>query len=488
MNSKINKYSLLLLFPALLFFSCAQEDMPGEAGGADDSRIVFRVSMAEEGSRATATTVTDINKSGFYVTAFCPEANVAGTLNPYFAEQEAKLLDTKSGYFGMFDEQSSEPEQWGWPSSRHSKEGRLKFFAFYPSCQELRQNAGVNSDYFRLENQSTKNGSAVTYNYQIKKFKVNNDITNHIDFVTATAEGTKLANATTGVKLAFEHQLSRIALKAWGNTPNDIEIAGVRIGWVITESDFNFAATYKNYKPGEDNTTHGDWVGTQTKECLEYIFQKGDVVVNIGNGNHTSSDDAASIMGKGELATVIPADYKGWNKGSDAPNKNKGIYFSVLLRVKENTEKKTLVYPYVIGGNISSTLPVDAMNVVFLSVKSDTGEVVNRVYRNKDSRKYYIDPGFETEYNLPEGEEIRNYGWAAIPLEDKRCKPGYHYTYTLDYSQGVGVHDPTDPLPGTPIIYKILVGVTEGQQTWPQVVDNFTSGGEMDITDDIIVE
>lgn len=172
MNSKINKYSLLLLFPALLFFSCAQEDMPGEAGGADDSRIVFRVSMAEEGSRATATTVTDINESGFYVTAFCPEANVTGTFNPYFAEQEAKLLDTKNGYFGMFDEQSSEPEQWGWPSSRHSKEGRLKFFAFYPSCQELRQNAGVNSDYFRLENQSTKNGSAVTYNYQIKNSRL----------------------------------------------------------------------------------------------------------------------------------------------------------------------------------------------------------------------------------------------------------------------------------------------------------------------------
>lgn len=102
--------------------------------------------------------------------------------------------------------------------------------------------SGSTSDEdFVLTNHSSKNGSTITYDYRIGPFKLSHDISRHIDFVTAMTEGTSRAHSETGVTLAFEHQLSRIDLKAWGNTVNEIEIAGVRLGGVITESDFNFA-------------------------------------------------------------------------------------------------------------------------------------------------------------------------------------------------------------------------------------------------------
>lgn len=470
-----------------MLLSCSQDEPQGAGAEADNSRIVFRTSLPETDSRSNdnITVSENLYNDGFHVTAFCPENEVNGTFNPYIAEQSATPLENMPGYFGITDDQSS--EQCAWPTSRHGKEGRLKFFVFYPSRDAMRQRAGVDSGYFGLENKSTKNGSTITYDYRMKKFKVNSDITRHIDFVATTTEGSKLKNSEKGVNLAFEHQMSRIVLKAWGDTQNDIEIAGVRIGNTLIESDFNFAATPTNYKQGEDNTSTGNWIAPQAKGCVEYIFREGDDVVKIGRGKHRSSTDAISIMGNAKWAMLIPADFNGWNHKTN----DKGCYFSVLLRVKENDESNTLVYPYVIGGSFNSTVSTDAMNVVFLSVNSKTGKVVKRLYRNKENQKYYTDPDLTDVYNVPQGEEVRNYGWAAVPLNPKttyRWKAGYQYTYALDYSKGVGVQDPTDPYPGDPIISKILVGVTENEQTWPMVVDNFSQGGEMDITDDIIVE
>lgn len=439
MNHNRYSYYLLLLLPALLFFSCSQEEMPWEDGTAEDSGIIFRVSMSETESRSSVTTnAGSLLQDGFHVTAFCPEedASAGNALDMYLSELPATPLEDKPGYFGLFDQTS---EQCVWPSARHDKEGRLKFFAFYPSSEAMRQSAEANSSYFGLENKSTKSGSTVTYDYRMKKFKIHSDITRHIDFVTATAEGTKLANGDAGLNLGFEHQLSRIVLKAWGKTSNDIEIAGIRIGHTLIESDFNFVGTPINYKPGEDNTTTGRWVAPQVKGCVEYIFHEGDDVVRIGRGTHASAADAASIMGNAGWAMLIPADYGGWNHKTN----DQGFYFSVLLRVKENDESNTLVYPYVIGGWLDSTTSTDAMNVVFLSVKSTTGKVVKRLYRNPDNQKYYTDPGLTDLYNVPQGEEVRNYGWAAVPLYNPntnyRWKAGYQYTYTLNYSAGVGV-------------------------------------------------
>lgn len=480
-------YRLLLMLPALWLVSCAQEDLLVASEGAYEGKILFHVSMTDDQSRSTATTVTNNLTGGFHISAFCPEedASAGNALDPYFEEQYATPLEDKPGYFGVPDESS---ELFTWPSIRHGKKGQLKFFALYPSREALRQGAEVGEDHFILNNSSKKQGTTVTYDYRLNKFKIHKEIPRHIDFVTATTEGSAKDNDATGVSLDFEHQLSRVALNAWGNTTNDIEIVGVRIGRAITESNYIFTTKPTHYAQG-DNTANGNWVAPHTKGCVEYIFREGDVVVKVGNGNHTSAATATSIMGNGGWAMLIPTDNIGWNNASNAnQNQKQGLYFSVLLRVKENNTENTMVYPYVAGGQMSNTPGdlTDAMTVVYFSIKTATGEIMKRVYRNNDDKKFYTDPGFTELYDLPETEDIRNYGWAAIPLTDYRWKPGYQYTYTLNYTDGVGVHDPDDPHPGQPIISKVSVGVTEGKNTWP-CVNNFTIG-ETVVIPDVTIE
>lgn len=93
--------------------------------------------------------------------------------------------------------------------------------------------------------------------------------------MTATAEGSRRADGETGTPLAFEHQLSRIVLQAWGNTTNDIEIAGVRVGGAVIECDFNFAGTPNNLAQG-DATINGNWItpSNPVRGCVEYISAK----------------------------------------------------------------------------------------------------------------------------------------------------------------------------------------------------------------------
>lgn len=153
-----------------------------------------------------------------------------------------------------------------------------------------------------------------------------------------------------------------------------------------------------------------------------------------------------------------------------------------------------MVYPYVLDGTLSGKVMTDAMTVVYLSVDKTTGKVIQRVYRNEDDKKYYTDPDFNDAYTCPESAEIRHYGWAAIPLppintaSGIRWKPGYQYTYTLNYSNGVGVQDPADPFPGEPIISKVMVEVSEEkEEPWPRV-NNFEQGGSVNVTDHIIIE
>ena len=92
---------------------------------------------------------------------------------------------------------------------------------------------------------------------------------------------------------------------------------------------------------------------------------------------------------------------------------------------------------------------------------------MKRLYKN-DSR-YFTDTDFNaaSEYVLPATQEIREYGWAALPIATA-WKAGYEYTYLLDYSQGVGLHDPDDPNPGTPILNEVAVSTIVNQ--WQDAV------------------
>ena len=99
------------------------------------------------------------------------------------------------------------------------------------------------------------------------------------------------------------------------------------------------------------------------------------------------------------------------------------------------------------------------MNVVYLEKEKSSNKIVGRVPSKTSA--------------VGANNEIVEFGWAAVPV-GVNWERGKKYVYTLDFSNGVGIQDPEDPKPGTPIIgggIKFSVSV-EGwdEQTYsPQV-------------------
>ena len=80
-----------------------------------------------------------------------------------------------------------------------------------------------------------------------------------------------------------------------------------------------------------------------------------------------------------------------------------------------------------------------------------SGTISARLYPGEKEGEYFTDAALTRPYIASEDITVKEYGWAAIPV-DADWKAGKRYVYTLNYSEGVGVHDPDDPLPGKPIL------------------------------------
>ena len=252
--------------------------------------------------------------------------------------------------------------------------------------------------------------------------------------------------------------MTRVGLRAWGtNTIYNVEIAGVRIGRPVVEGTFNFSAEPDN--PEEGDNSVGGWIlgESPVRDCVEYIFREsGDVVIPIDGHNNNSESAAPYIMGNGSWSMVIPYTHAAWNHHDDATNALQGMYFSVLLRVTEKNNVQLYPYP---GNSSLDDSDEQKMKVIFLAVEKSTGRVMKRLYKGGSSYFTATDFSADSEYDLPETQEIREYGWAALPIATD-WKAGYEYTYTLDYSKGVGLHDPDDPDPGAPILNEVSVTTT----------------------------
>ncbi|MDE7153186.1 MAG: hypothetical protein K2O00_01925 [Muribaculaceae bacterium] len=463
-------YTALLLLPALMLFSCSQDEEPLRIGSDDDSEIVFTAGLPGVETRSESF-VTGSLDDGFHVTAFCPEDETTidglGNMRPYFDYQ----LVTKTPGMGN----AFRSEMCRWPQNTGTREGTLKFFAFYPSLEVLRERSGGNEGNFNLKNTSTKKGNTIAYKYVMEKFKVNRDISRHVDFVMATAQENRKNGLYSGVALKFEHQLARVDFKAWGNpTAYDVEIAGIRLGNVYTECNLDFTLKPAISSAAKDSTQNGQWLKTPapTRGVVEYIYREGESVIQIKNGGkYNTQTKATSLMANAGSAFVIPGSYSAWTK----TKANTGIYFSVLLRVKDIDGMQ--LYPYIEGASMNATTTTANMNVIYFAVDKSTGLINKRVY--KKNGVYYADEGGTIPYTISANEEIRDYGWAAFPPSSTATlKSGIQYTYTFNYSTGVGVEDPADVLPGKAIITPVTPGIS---------VNAFSPGGTTDVTDKITI-
>lgn len=417
-------YTVLVIL--LTLSSCVQEGLVVDEPMVEDNRIYFRSNLPG----ITETRAGVISQDGLTeckVTSINPDDSyhidpATGEISTYFSN--LSIVKDAEGRFHTQDESTGL-----WPDYK----SRLHFFAYYPSVESMRES--IDAESFNLVNNSKKSGETVNIDYRLENFKVASDISRQVDFITAYSNGTLQENGKSGINLNFIHQLAQIDISAWGtNEKYDFEIAGVRIGNAVTKGDFNFSSSSETYP----------WINTATDKPVEHVFGPGESIIHV-------TKDAASIMGNGGPAMVIPMTEKieAWEGNADPATSlpsystNK-MYFSVLLRVKNKNNE--IIYPYP---NDKDNIPV-----TYLAVKSDgIGEtkIVRRVYLIKGNYYTADRENEEFRYTPDTTEEIHGYCWASLPVAAK-WEAGKIYTYKLNYTTGIGWQDPSDPNPGDPII------------------------------------
>lgn len=450
-------YIALLSLTAFIFSACEQEDAPGTYD-TDDLTVAFLPSLPGVSSRAHINYDDGIKSifnddEKFLITAFKPEEADPGTLNP-FAEQFTVTPRQDGAYRN---------DTIRWPGNRGTNNGKMMFYAFFPSCKTLRKQIGAEDTDFLLTNLSNKEPSGnVTYNYRINSFRIHNDISKQNDFVAASYDGNKSDNLYSGVNLNFEHQLCYVDFLAWNSESEyNVEIAAVKICNVMTQGDFRFGpAPYA----GENDNTGGHWEYPEKykKDTVGYIYKEGEKLFVIDGNNHTKHETAGSIFGTAGHALLLPCGHKKWNHQDDPTNKAGGLYITALLRV-EKRSTGVQIYPepghkYGSGGvhyyliNKKDSTIVEKDLKLYINDITNGGNVIGGDQKTEgpdriievgadDKPVYYNSDG--SKYEVPDGCEVKELSWAAVPFE-VNWKPGYRYTYYLDYGKGVGVHDPTD--------------------------------------------
>lgn len=453
---------------ALVFAaSCSKEAAEPSDFDWFDGNIYFRSFLSDvSSSRAEDMTLDALGS--FQVTCFNTgdlNKNNSGFISPYF--EDATFIRSVSPSAGVVFISSPEEDPRNWPQGG----GLLRFFAFSPSRAVMSESLSAiegldKSNYLNLINASRENDSKVAVDYRLGSIRVNPDISGQFDFVTAETSGERWKDFSNGVDLAFHHQMAQVELRAWGaSSEYNFEIAGVRIGNPVVEGSFVFFNS-------SNNDSHWDLSENPVKDNVEYLYRpgndagSGDRIFFINPGEHSSNASAASIMGRGGCAMVLPTVSQRWEgladpNIADKPYSTDKMYFSVLMRVYDSTEGNQ-IYPYL--GNPYG------MTVIPYAV-DQTGLLISRLYKGDDENEYFTDPGLTQPYMIPDGVSIKEFGWAAVPL-DANWEPGKRYVYTLDYSEGIGVHNPDDPIPGKPIVDKASIswGVTVDE--WDYAVKN----------------
>ena len=469
----------------LAFSSCTQEEevTPTKVKGEDYS-ISFRAGVA---TRVNPDLDYTTNPSTFYVSAY-PNSH-----KPINGQKPDSLFWDEPFYLMGANLYASTSNQ-KWPTREQAE--KVEFFAYAPSLEEIQTAAMTQLDqsdpdynsllesythgmqFYNLchdnvpldplnQENTTFSGVQLYKGFKLGRFYVATDISKQVDFITAHIAADVPSNedeAKLGVQLQFKHQLSNIELRAFsGNKEFNIEIAGVRIGRPYTGGAiFNFCDAEGNL----DNKDGGQWGISKNpqRHPVEYIYGEGDEIYKMGsfnnlNGNqvvttasHATSAQASSIMGKGGNAMVLPTKNGAWageenpwiaskygaaTDGKDpkpwsADNKEGDMYFSILLRVTLKPEANEVnppqIYPY--GNNTT-------MNVVYIEKEKNTNKIIGRVPSKTSA--------------IGANNEIVEFGWASVPV-GVNWERGKKYIYTLDFSDGVGIQDPEDPKPGTPII------------------------------------
>ena len=343
----------VLAAAALVLASCSSDSTVEMRQGAE---IRFRTALGMN-TRALPADLPGLRQSGFFVSAF-------NTSGGSVSEFKDLLFSYEDGY-GW----ASDPVKY-WPEDG----SELRFVAISPE-------ASAWGGTYEGENLGELKVTGVSPDA---------DIAGQKDLLVGYASGSK--DNAAGVGIELRHVLTQVEVRAKStNKAYRYDVKAVRIGSVRCTGDYTL--------PSETNTD-GSWT-LKDDSYTSYTTQDltGPVRLTV---------DAASLMGDGGTAMLLPQPLTAWDVENDKANTKNGSYIALLLKI--TTDSGMQVYP------------------------------------------------------ATEGE----YGWAAVAIgghaESKKnvWQAGDKFIYTLDLSNGAGVtppdsDDPGEPILGAPIRFTVTV-------------------------------
>lgn len=281
---------MVMAVAAMALASCSQDDEPVSVNKGH--AIDFRTAMDSRATETTNANLTDINVAAFMGDQL------------FFPDMEfAKGSD---GFF-------TSTTEYYWPGDN----SELTFYAYSPA------NPGGTVTLDATAKSMTDFSPAAT-------------MADQVDFVTATATGTKSANESAGVPLTFNHQLVQIEVRAkTDNTVYTYKVSGVRIGQPVAKGSFDFVSSA--WSLGSDKAIYTDTYADA----------------------RTLSSDPVSVMGDGGNAMILPQQLTAWDPQTDPANSAAGAYISIKLQVA-TAETGVQVYPFPSDGDCQwAAIPVN---------------------------------------------------------------------------------------------------------------------------------
>lgn len=222
-----------------------------------------------------------------------------------------------------------------------------------------------------------------------KEYQVNNTLADQQDIIVAYNTGAG-GDFTSGVPLNFQHAMSQVIIKALNKdaSTTKIEVAGIRL----------------------NNLKNTGTLASVTTPTTSGTFAWPDAAWTLSTPIDTYEDGSNIVEPSSSITTLTTAATQ--------------LTSTPFLLMPQTTAKADLTAATVSGAYFSVLIRV---------TKIDGNEVT---YPTWDTSK---------DSNYDESKKGQLFAYVAVPV-DINWKPGYKYTYTLNFSStGIGKVDPTQP-------------------------------------------
>lgn len=285
----MNKAIFMMAAAAITMASCSSDETTDVA---KSSQISFTAKVGKNSRGAETTTA---NLPGMWVTGY--DITDANAPTVYFADQEFKK-DANSQFL---------PDTpWYWQAGKS-----YRFIGIHPAKADWKGTLNIAADQ-------------VTYQAQIPTA-----IADQKDLIIDAVNGTD-AQATTGVKMNFQHILSQLQFKVKSESKHlTYHIAGIRIVNADSKGSFSFNTKGRT----------GNWAEqTSDKVTYEMLFKDSPIELTTGKTEATLTQENSGAM-------IVPQKLTPWNGKvvSQADPYDGGAYIALLINVKYNNG--TYLYP-----------------------------------------------------------------------------------------------------------------------------------------------